>query len=417
MKILAGTALLCAVAVLALAEKVRFDGHKVLKVVPRTARNVHDIAKMENEFKLDFWHFPKYTNDSFHVKVGPHTLEPFLSKLRHMEADFSVWIDDVQSLVDLEDRQRRNRRAVQIADPLNEYLKLDQITEYVENKALGHTNMHLSYLPNKTYENRDIQVVKIVSQNGEASKSIFIDCGIHAREWISPAFCLFAIDKLLSGESSDLLDKYNWHIVPVLNPDGYHHTHTTDRLWRKNRALNRNTNNCRGVDLNRNFGYGYNPAIGGSTSICSDIYTGTKAFSEQESDGLQRYILDNQDQNFVSYLTVHSYGQMWLHPWGYTSVLPDDVEDLTIAGNIAKTALGSVNGTVYEVGSSTQVLYSAAGGSDDWAKGGANIKFSYTLELRDTGRYGFVLPVSYIERTVIETWAGVRAMADHIFGF
>lgn len=30
---------------------------------------------------------------------------------------------------------------------------------------------------------------------------------------------------------------------------------------------------------------------------------------------------------------------------------------------------------------------SAAGGSDDFAKGGAGVKFSYTLELRDAGRY------------------------------
>ncbi len=34
----------------------------------------------------------------------------------------------------------------------------------------------------------------------------------------------------------------------------------------------------------------------------------------------------------------------------------------------------------------------ATGGSDDWAKGVAGIKYSYTLELRDEGRYGFELP-------------------------
>ena len=32
--------------------------------------------------------------------------------------------------------------------------------------------------------------------------------------------------------------------------------------------------------------------------------------------------------------------------------------------------------------------YEASGASDDWAKGGAGIKFSYTIELPDTGRSG-----------------------------
>ena len=36
-----------------------------------------------------------------------------------------------------------------------------------------------------------------------------------------------------------------------------------------------------------------------------------------------------------------------------------------------------------------QVLYPAAGGSDDWAHGGAGIPYSYTIELPDTGSYGY----------------------------
>ena len=38
------------------------------------------------------------------------------------------------------------------------------------------------------------------------------------------------------------------------------------------------------------------------------------------------------------------------------------------------------------------IFLSFLGGSDDWAKGGAGIKFSYTVELPDTGRHGFILP-------------------------
>lgn len=57
-----------------------------------------------------------------------------------------------------------------------------------------------------------------------------------------------------------------------------------------------------------------------------------------------------------------------------------------------------------------QVLYPAAGGSDDWAFGGAGIPYSYTIELPDTGSYGFILPASQIETVGRETMNAVKAM-------
>ncbi len=41
----------------------------------------------------------------------------------------------------------------------------------------------------------------------------------------------------------------------------------------------------------------------------------------------------------------------------------------------------------------------AAGASDDWVKGGAGVKYSYTVELPDTGKWGFRLPASKIRES------------------
>lgn len=57
-------------------------------------------------------------------------------------------------------------------------------------------------------------------------------------------------------------------------------------------------------------------------------------------------------------------------------------------------------------------MYPAAGGSDDWAKGTVGIKYAYTLELRDSGNYGFVLPATYILPCAQETWAAVKVIAQ-----
>lgn len=72
----------------------------------------------------------------------------------------------------------------------------------------------------------------------------------------------------------------------------------------------------------------------------------------------------------------------------------------------------ALDGTSYTVGPAASTLYPAAGGSDDWAKGTAKMKYAYTIELRDNGRYGFVLPASYIEPTAKEALAALRVIGE-----
>lgn len=55
----------------------------------------------------------------------------------------------------------------------------------------------------------------------------------------------------------------------------------------------------------------------------------------------------------------------------------------------------------------------AAGGSDDWAYD-LGIKYAYTFELRDTGRYGFLLPESEIKPTCEETMLAVKYIASYV---
>ena len=43
---------------------------------------------------------------------------------------------------------------------------------------------------------------------------------------------------------------------------------------------------------------------------------------------------------------------------------------------------------------SNYVLDINTGPSDDWAMGGAGIPYAYTIELRDSGAFGFELPAA-----------------------
>nr|SVE71503.1 EOG090X00QE [Daphnia similis] len=143
-----------------------------------------------------------------------------------------------------------------------------------------------------------------------------------------------------------------------------------------------------------NFDYYWN--TGGSTSIeCGETYHGGAAFSQVEARNVRDAMLSVANQTKV-YFSFHSYGQYWLTPWGYTSALPDDYQDLYDLAQSAVDKLTAVEGTPYTIGTSTNLLGLASGCSDDWAKGGAGIKYSYTVEMRDTGKFGFQLPADTI---------------------
>lgn len=64
----------------------------------------------------------------------------------------------------------------------------------------------------------------------------------------------------------------------------------------------------------------------------------------------------------------------------------------------------------FKVGPSGSLLYPAAGASDDYAKS-IGIKYAYTVELRDEGRYGFILPSTYIQSAAKEAQIFVDTIA------
>merc|ERR1712025_668005 len=98
--------------------------------------------------------------------------------------------------------------------------------------------------------------------------------------------------------------------------------------------------------------------------------------------------------------------------WGYD--LPDNIDDLTRMANLGHDALKAVHNKEYEVGCIPCMLYPASGGTLDWTLGEAGIPYSYGMELRDTGNYGFILPPEQIIPTGEEVWAFHMTVAREI---
>lgn len=267
----------------------------------------------------------------------------------------------------------------------------------------------------KSSEGRPLRVARV--RIGEEKKqAIFIDGGIHAREWASPASVTYILHKLVeTGDLDALLQVYDAYILPAANPDGYEYSRNHDRMWRKTRSKTGVRNilgqECFGVDPNRNFGWRWG-GHGASKNQCKETYMGPAPFSEPETRAIKNFL--SSGKNFKLYLTFHSYGQYILYPWGFDDIDAVDKQDLHRVGTRAANVLKSRYGSSYQVGSAAQLLYPASGGSDDWAKGGAGIKYSFTVELPDTGTHGFILPARFIQGVGREAVTCLETMVNNI---
>merc|ERR1711955_134339 len=133
------------------------------------------------------------------------------------------------------------------------------------------------------------------------------------------------------------------------------------------------------------------------------------AFSEVEMRNIRDFVT-TLDPLPVFANCFHSYSQLWLWPYGYGyNAYPENKEEIQQLAIDASDALYKVHGTVFDPINSTE-LYPAAGASDDWYKGSLGSRFSFTTELRDTGRYGFILPANQIIPSGEEMWAGFEVV-------
>ncbi|KAG9489835.1 hypothetical protein GDO78_005646, partial [Eleutherodactylus coqui] len=278
--------------------------------------------------------------------------------------------------------------------------------------ALEHKSIVSKHQIGLSYEGRPLYVLKF--STGANRPGIWIDAGIHSREWVTQATALWTAYKIVSDHGRDasltsLLDSYDIFLLVVTNPDGYVFTHTKNRMWRKTRSINSGSR-CVGADPNRNWDAGFG-GPGASSDPCSDTFYGAGAESEVEVKAVADFIRGHgQIKGFIS---IHSYSQFLLFPYGYKCTNPPDFAELNSVGKAAASALSSLYGTQYKVGTICNTIYQADGTTTDWAYDNG-IKYSYTFELRDTGKYGFLLPAEQIIPTAEETWLALMTIMEHV---
>lgn len=385
-------------ASIALAQRTDYTGHRVVRVSVETKEDVDRLLTMTD----DVWSH-ELIDGKLDVRVTPEQYD----KLRDSRLAFDELIADVQVLIDREARGSPGRGT------WDNYMDLAAVNAYVDTLIALRPDLAQLINIGTTIEGRPIRGLRITGAGGGTKPGILYWGGQHAREWITVPVVLYFADKLIreydtDGGIRELVDRCEWFIIPVMNPDGYSYTWTNQRLWRKNRRDN--GDGTFGVDLNRNWGGAGWGGAGSSGSTSNETYRGTAPFSEPETQAMRDVLLNHP--NIVAMNDIHSYSQLILWPFGYKAELPANQAEYEEVGQTIAQIIVGVHGMNYDPGNIYHILYQASGCSVDYAHEELG-KLALSYELRDTGQYGFVLPPEQILPTCEEIFPTLIYLADH----
>nr|ACO15317.1 Carboxypeptidase B [Caligus clemensi] len=376
-----------------------------------------EVLARELEFKsADIWKVNRHKREIDFI-ANPDVAR---SSLEQNGGELRVLVEDMDALIREERAGIHSYRSKRSTSPELDFTKFpsfEELEDYLHHIAEKHSQFVKLESHGYTHENRSLYLLKIGQINSRIEKkAMFLDAGIHAREWASVSSMAFIVSRLVDLFSdpqkmlNDVRSQVNYYIMPLANPDGYEYTRSTDRLWRKNRAPPPENSTCYGVDLNRNWnvsGYG----VGASDDPCSQIYKGSEPDSEPEVITAKKLISSFSD--IRHYLGFHSYGSYVLTPFGYTKKLPEDNIRLLKVGHAMREAIYAVNSRNYSVGSPAHIFYVAGGASDDYSKL-SGIPTSMTIELPEVDGTGFILPSESIIDIGKEAWASLEPAAAQI---
>jgi hypothetical protein len=245
---------------------------------------------------------------------------------------------------------------------------------------------------------------------------LFVMGQLHAREITTGDMAWRFVDDLVGSDLTAMLDTLEVWVVPIANPDGVDIVESgggTPVLHRKN-AQGTCSSGPRGVDLNRNAGSHWGET-GSSPNRCSEVYRGPHADSEVETRALQslwrNLYRDTRAPGDTAAATpdttgvvvsMHSYGNYVLFPWGWsTQKTANDAALRKIANDMAAPS-------GFRAGQPGELLYNAAGATDDWVYDDLGVP-SFVWEIgASSGNCGGFLPPYSCQQDV--HWPKVRPM-------
>ncbi|KAG0337778.1 hypothetical protein BG004_007497 [Podila humilis] len=410
-----------------------FDNHRVVRINVQTEEQLALLSANEDALAFDYFTHHKAVGSTVDIRIPPSSFAQFEA----LKLPYSTLISNLQTVIEQERQEDKKYQALW-KNRLTEAKK--QLTTVPNGErrvapAGGEFTIAADVWFNgyHTFADHQAWLQALISNNpskasgfsagnsfqGRAQNGVKIGTGPnhvvfhgtqHAREWITTMVVEYIANELVTGTDprvAGYLSKYTFHIIPVMNPDGFLVTQSSNRMHRKNAQVN---GGCLGTDTNRNWGFKWGTG-GSSSNPCAQDYKGPSAFSSPEATNIANYL--RSLPKVVSYIDFHSYSQLWMVPYGYTGVRPPTYAYMNGLAQKAAAAIKAVSGLTFVTGDIYNTIYQASGNSADYAYS-IGVKAPFAVELRDKGAYGFNLPASQIVPSGQETWAAFAAILDNI---
>ncbi|KAJ9594114.1 hypothetical protein L9F63_014430 [Diploptera punctata] len=251
---------LCLLTVVVIAQEedaVSYEDYQLLRAYPSTPRQLHVLRELVHKRKYDglvqLWsqHLlvgkrPSNGNQtelSADLLSAPQVLEDLVEQLDVSSISYDVLIHNLEEAIqsenpptDPESEELESRGGHRLT--WRRYHRYKDIDSYMEYLATTYPDICRTEVIGKSSQGRDLKLLKVSTGGDNIKPAIWIDGGLHAREWISPATVTYIMLQLVEfrDQHPELIDAVDWYIMPVANPDGYEYSHSTDRLWRKTRS-------------------------------------------------------------------------------------------------------------------------------------------------------------------------------------
>ncbi|KOB64720.1 putative carboxypeptidase A-like protein, partial [Operophtera brumata] len=298
--------ILLGVLSVAASEKVRYDNYALYKVHPQSDEHLTFLKDLQGtDEALDFW--------------KPATFD-----------------------AQLYSRRKRNTRNNELY--WTNYQSLEEIQDWFNHLAEVHSDIVTVVSAGASHEGRNITGIKIA--RGNPNRAFFLEAGQVAADWLSPTVLTYLVDQLVKGEDPEAMrasEEFEWHIFPIVNPDGFHFSQESVRLWVKNRRPI--TSTAIGVDLSKNW----------NSQWGANNYIGIGPFSEVETRQLSQYV-DSIGSRLTGFLSFRSFGQRLVLPFAHTTEPLYNYNEMITIGRRAMGSMAVKYDTQYLVGTSKEVL-------------------------------------------------------------
>lgn len=203
----------------------------------------------------------------------------------------------------------------------------DELMEDLRLLAKQYPNCLALETKGKTGEDRTLPIVYL--GNKGAKKKVMVTAAIHAREYMTAQLTMAMLENYARNYETgsyqgttyaQLFDSVCFVVMPLLNPDGVEIAQRgregvvteeakqwVDAQLRGGAKADQIKANARGVDLNRNFAYGFGKDPHRVARKSFDHYNGPKAYSEPETV-LMKEVADRHP--YVCFLNYHTHGNL-----------------------------------------------------------------------------------------------------------